>query len=107
MPAAKDDPDIRDYPVRAPFRRKNDLGKSVNYHPDGTDGWPGAKAVFTGVPGSDEVLELQAGVVVDVAEGTHGPPLIGTAIEPEVEAAPADNKPARRTTARRTTTKES
>jgi hypothetical protein len=64
MPAAKD-PETRDYPVRAHFRRKERNPKtgidvSVSYDPDGTDGWPGAKPQFTGVPGSDEVEELLA-----------------------------------------------
>lgn len=65
MPAAKKDPETRDYPVRGHFRRKErdpktGLEPSVSYDPDGTDGWPGAKAWFVGVPGSDEVEELLA-----------------------------------------------
>jgi hypothetical protein len=62
MPAAKKNPETRDYPVRGHFRRKErdkaGIDTSVSYDPDGEDGWPGARAVFTGVPGSDEVEEL-------------------------------------------------
>lgn len=64
MPAAKKDPDTRDYPVKDHFRRKErnkaGIDVSVSYDPDGDDGWPGAKAVFVGVPGSDEVEDLLA-----------------------------------------------
>jgi hypothetical protein len=65
MPAAKKDPETRDYPVRGHFRRKErdpktGLEPSVSYDPDGVNGWPGAKAVLVGVPGSDEVEELLA-----------------------------------------------
>lgn len=70
---ATEEPQTRDYPVRAHFRKKDPkTGKSVIYDPNGDDldngGWPGAKAVFAGVPGSPEVEELFAG-----ADGIHGP----------------------------------
>lgn len=57
MPSAKD-PAARDYPVRGHFRRKErdpktGIDVSVSYDPNGDAGWPGAKAVFTGVRGSD------------------------------------------------------
>jgi hypothetical protein len=61
MPAAKT-PEAREYPVRGHFRRKErnsrGIDVSVSYDPAGKDGWPGAKAVFVGVPGSDEVQAL-------------------------------------------------
>lgn len=82
MPEA---PDTRDYPVRGYFhqtdRRTGDL---VFYHPDGGDGWPSAAAVFVGVPGSAEVLELFAG-----AGGQQGP-LIG---EPDDGGTPVPAEP--------------
>lgn len=74
MPAAKD-PETRDYPVRAHFRRKERNPKgidvSVSYDPGGSDGWPSAKSVFAGVPGSDEVQELlAAGLLWEIPEET-------------------------------------
>lgn len=66
----------KDYPVLVHFRRKDPkTGTSVWYDPDGPEGWPGAKDTFTGVPGSDEVKDLQAG-----AGGIHGP-LIGEPLD--------------------------
>jgi len=86
-----------DHPVFAHFRKKDPkTGKSVHYDPNGKDGWPGAKSVFSGVPGSDEVEELKGGVLQDITEGTHGPPLIGEPLEPPDEA--DDKKPATRRT---------
>ncbi len=81
MPAAKD-PETRDYPVRGHFRRKERNPKtgidvSVSYDPGGADGWPGAKAVFAGVPGSDEVQGLLAAWLLwDIPEE---PPASGAA----------------------------
>jgi hypothetical protein len=74
MPAAKD-PQAREYPVRGHFRRKERNSKgidvSVSYDPDGADGWPGAKKVLVGVPGSDEVQELlDAGLLFPIPEET-------------------------------------
>jgi len=75
MPAAKKDPETRDYPVRGHFRRKErdkaGIDTSVSYDPGGDDGWPGARAVFVGVPGSDEVEELlAAGLLFPIPEET-------------------------------------
>lgn len=74
MPAAKD-PDTREFPVRGHFRRKERNAKgidvSVSYDPGGADGWPGAKAAFVGVPGSDEVQELlEAHLLWEIPEET-------------------------------------
>jgi hypothetical protein len=72
MSAAKD-PETRDYPVRGHFRRKernkSGIDVSVSYDPDGADGWPGAKAVFTGT--DDEARELlDAGLLFPIPEET-------------------------------------
>lgn len=64
MPASAE----KDYDVLAYFHAKDDNGRSVTYHPDGNDGWPGAKATFKGDPSSERVKDLLAG-----AGGSHGP----------------------------------
>ncbi len=82
------DPAAKDWPVRRYFHRQNRrTGDLAHYHPDGDAGWPGASAVFVGVPDSPVVVELLAG-----AGGQQGP-LIDDRKDDPPAAVPAVPKP--------------
>jgi hypothetical protein len=86
-----------DHPVLVHFRQKDPkTGKSVNYDPAGSDGWPNAKDVISLVPDSDEAKHLLAG-----ADSHHGP-LIGKPKQDEPKPAAS-----RSTTAKSADSKES